>query len=112
MTSESVETQSAQATPEVKDSAGSGWGELRLFLRDTVPRAETLILLLSLACIMLGKAIVLRGDTPPGGFFDIIQVILPDMVFFAAVFLLYQGLYEWKASVWTARLVLLLSFLI
>ena len=38
--------------------------------------------------------------------------MLPDVVFFTAVFVLYQGLYEWKASAWMARLTLLLSFLI
>jgi len=81
-------------------------------MKTNCPRIETLFLILSMVCVVLGKAVVLRGDTPPGGFLDLVQVVLPDVVFFIAVFLLYQGLYEWKASAWTARLALLLSFVI
>jgi glucan phosphoethanolaminetransferase (alkaline phosphatase superfamily) len=82
------------------------------YLQENCPRIETLFLLISMVCVTWGKADVIRGNTPPGGFGAVVMVILPDIVFFTAVFLLYQGLYEWKASARMARLTLALSFVI
>ena len=90
------------------------------FLKENFPRIETLFLLLSLVCVIWGKAHVIIKKLQPDDWGAFVTVVLPgvitvillDVVFFTAVFLLYQGLYEWKASAWTARLALLLSFLI
>jgi phosphoglycerol transferase MdoB-like AlkP superfamily enzyme len=112
MTHETETTLSSEPEPKVNSLSLQKKRRVWQVLKTNFPRIETLFLLLSLVCIILGKAIVIRWNAPPGGFWSIIMVILPDVVFFTAVFLLYQGLYEWKASAWTARLALLLSFVI
>lgn len=112
MASKSAKPDSIPSTHDTPGPPGSNGGKTRRFLRHPLPRIETLLLLLSFVCVMLGKAIVLREDVAPGGFLLLVQVILPDIVFFTAMFLLYQGLYEWKASAGMARFILILSFVI
>jgi len=112
MTNETKTTHTGKSEPNANSLSLHNKRRIWQLLKTNFPRIETLFLLLSLACVILGKVIVLRGITPPAGFWSVVMVILPDVVFFTAVFLLYQGLYEWKASAWMARLTLLLSFLI
>lgn len=112
MANETEKKLACEPEPETNSLSLQNGRRIWQAVKANCPRIETLFLLLSLVCVVLGKAIVIRDNTPPGGFWSVIMVILPDVVFFTAVFLLYQGLYEWKASAWMARLTLLLSLLI
>lgn len=83
-------------------------GLLRLWM----PRVETLILLIGLACTVWGKLIIVLRQNPPGSFAESAQVILPDVLFFSAVFLFISFLYMLKPSVWIARFALTISALV
>jgi arylsulfatase A-like enzyme len=55
---------------------------------------------------------MLRRQSPPGGWVDIIYILSPDLIFFTGVFLLIRVLYMIKSFPWTARGVLLLSVVV
>lgn len=77
-----------------------------------MPRTETLILLVGLACTVWGKLMMLRQQDTPSILIDLMKVMLPDVLFVASVFLLISCLYLLKPSVFAARGALLIAALV
>ncbi len=77
-----------------------------------VPRTETWILLLALACTIFAKFIIVHRQNPPRLFVELLPVLLPDFLFFSAVFLFINTLYLLRPSPGVIRLNLLLVGLI
>ncbi|MCK4753307.1 MAG: sulfatase-like hydrolase/transferase [Planctomycetes bacterium] len=75
------------------------------------PRIESGVLLIGLACTVFGKLIMILRQEPPHLFLELMQLTFPDIVFFAAVFVVIHGLYALKPSIWITRLALLSAIL-
>ena len=75
------------------------------------PRIESVVLLIGLACTVLGKLIMILRQEPPQLALELMQLTFPDIVFFAVVFVVIHSLYALKPSVWIARLALLCAIL-
>ncbi len=76
------------------------------------PRTEILILLVGLACTILGKLIIILHQTPPLLLSEIVGVVLPDILFFAVIFLVISCLYAIKPTIFVVRVVMIISILI
>jgi len=77
-----------------------------------LPRIETLIILLALGCTAWGKWLKLGQMNPPGTAYELVLVVLPDLVFFGLVFVLIRALYLLRPTRGMARIGLSLSSLV
>jgi len=77
-----------------------------------MPRTEYLILLIGLACTIYGKLVVMRSYGSAGVLADLVKVVFPDVLFFAAVALVIRCIYILKPSVFVARCALLIAALL
>ena len=82
---------------------------LRAIARLPRPRIETLVLLVALVCTGWAKWVILRRGQRPAAPAELAWAVLPDVVFFAAVFLLVSLVHLLRPSRWTARCALLIS---
>jgi len=73
-----------------------------------VPRTETWILLVALLCTVFGKFIIVQRQNPPKLVMELLPVLLPDFLFFSAVFLFINALYLFRPSAGVIRINLLL----
>jgi len=74
-----------------------------------LPRPEYIILFIGLACTLAGKINIIIRSHHDGWLSGLLQVGLPDFLFFTFIVLLIQGLYLLKPSPFIARCVLAIA---
>ncbi|GAF86452.1 unnamed protein product, partial [marine sediment metagenome] len=84
----------------------------RKFLKRWLPRTEVLILLAGLVCTVLGKLVIVQRENPANLFAELAHVVLPDILFFAVIFLIISCLYILKPSAFSARCALVIAALV
>ncbi len=78
-------------------------------IKRKLPRTESCILLVGLACTVFAKLIILQHQNLPFFFIELLRVVFPDIFFFIAVFALIRCLYILRQSVVMARISLLIA---
>jgi arylsulfatase A-like enzyme len=75
-------------------------------------RTESLILSAGFLCTAVAKGVALNDNASSISWLGILRIILPDLVFFLAVYVILRLLYRVHPSVWSARFGLLISILV
>ena len=75
-------------------------------------RMESLILSAGLICTVCAKGIALGANPSSLPWLGMLRIILPDLIFFSAVYLVLRFLYRVHPTAWTARFGLLISIVV